>query len=466
MLNDNQKDASRQSPGTTSTAQQKPLPLRKQQAIKLYSLYNQIKETGVIPEQETYTKDLGDLAPDLDELIRQYRIDGNPGMHEAFITLARNNKNVMWAVANASPAQEKAEKPQEEDDKRFIKLPTGKRVLKLYSIDDVYGFPDPEYLIYPILGAGSVSLLYGRSGTGKTFTSLHLALSVAHGIDWLGYKVKKQGIVWYINGEGNRAFKKRLKAWYKEHPHLKETSNFRVIPWALDLKENYQDLLDTITYTIEATGETPVFIVIDNFSTCADVDQTKQEQVTPILKQLHALVQEYGPHVMVIHHTNKDDDFNGTMAFRNHVDTMIQLKKADKADKHSPILFCCDKPRDDEPFKDIKTELKQVVLYMDQETLETISSCVVVLSQQTIQVDGLRDTPQNCLDILGDRTLSYTVWMKECVDSLKISKATFDRTRDELVSKDYVKKYRPDDARFDQYCSSITSSGESRGEHE
>lgn len=420
--------------GTSTASPQKPLPPRKQQAVKLVNLYQEIKETGVIPEPESYKKDLGDLATDMDELIHQYRLDGAPGINDAFIALARSNKNVMWAAANASPAQEQEEKPPEADipkvdEKKFVALPEGKRILRLYSIEEAYDFADPEYLITRILAAANVSLLYGVSGTGKTFTSLDVALTIAHGINWCGRKVK-QGHVWYINAEGNRSFKKRLRAWYKEHSELTSTSYFHLIPWAVDLKENFQDILATITHTIETSGETPVLIIIDNFSTCADIDQTKQELVSAALKNLNMLAQEYGPHVMIVHHTNKVGDFNGSMAFRNHVDTMIELVKRDEKDKNSPILFCIQKNRDEDPLDPITLEVKQIELYTDQETLEPVTSRVVVMPT-ILEVSQAATQDENdiekMLEILNfHKRLSTNGWRKHCI-AVGISERQFNR---------------------------------------
>jgi KaiC/GvpD/RAD55 family RecA-like ATPase len=55
-------------------------------------------------------------------------------------------------------------------------------VLKLSTIEDIYNLPDALPLVAGVLEAGSVSMLYGVSGTGKTFTGLDIALSISHGI--------------------------------------------------------------------------------------------------------------------------------------------------------------------------------------------------------------------------------------------------------------------------------------------
>lgn len=360
------------------------------------------------------------------------------------------------AVAMFAAYGPASEQKQEDEDKRFITHKSGKRILKLYSIEEMYAFPQPAYLVMKVLLTIGLSLLFGMSGTGKTFATLNIALSVAHGISWMERRVKK-GIVWYINTEGNTTFGRRIQAWYMEHPDLSPTSNFRVIPWSLDLRENFSDLLDTIA-VLKEENEKPSLIIFDNFSMCgAGINQNLQEEVSPVLRTLNDLAQEQECHVMVIHHTNKEDDINGTMAFRNHVDTMIQLKKEDKADKHSPILFCCQKSRDDEPFSDIKTEMKQITLYVDPDTLEEITSNVVIPSEAPIKAEGLKDTTQNVLDILGDRELIHSDWQKECTETLRISPSTFDRARRELMNKNYIEKYKPSGQKVDHYKKAASS---------
>jgi hypothetical protein len=338
--------------------------------------------------------------------------------------------------------------PEQEQDERFIQSKNGRRIIKLWSIEDIYALPDPTFLISHILETVEVSMLYGMSGTGKTFACLHMGLCIAHGRTWLGRPVK-QGIVWYINTEGKYRLKSRFQAWHKEHG-LEPTPAFRIIPWAVDLREDFPVLLDTFQAMSEQ-GEKPTLIVFDNFSMCADVKQNLQEEVTPILKRLNKLSQDQECHVMFIHHTNKEDDFNGAMSFRNHVDTMICLRKEDKNDKNSPVIFSCKKARDREEFSDIKTELKQVTLYTDTQTLEPVTSVVIVASETPIKTPGLKDTIQNVLDILGDRSLLYSEWQKECTKTLKISTATFSRSRTELENKGYVHKYKPEGQRVDHY---------------
>lgn len=380
------------------------------------------------------------------EALLKARTDfDEPTFWNVYESLSNNNEKLReWkdAVLTGSEALEI-------QDPHFV-ASEGKRLLKLSTIEDIYNLPDALPLIAGILEAGSVSMLYGLSGTGKTFTALDLALCICHGRYWHGRKVE-QGNVWYVNTEGGRGLKKRLQAWYKEHDHLlPDLEHFKIIPWSLDLRVHQAEMINTI----DDQEEPPALLIIDNFSMCAPgVDQNKQEQVAPILGLLNALAAEYNTHIMVVHHTNKSGDVNGTMAFRNHVDTMIELVKEDAADRDSSILFRCMKARDSEPFRDIRTELKSIVLYTDPETLETITSCVVTTSATPEREKGneLKDVEQNIFDILGERSLTNTEWQKECISDLKISERTFSRALKVLNNKALIKKIPIPGRRFEGY---------------
>jgi hypothetical protein len=386
---------------------------------------------GKAPSQETLAQlPCGsEMAGIVNELVTTLP-DGELVTRRAFGALCK--KHYPWLGQLRSKPLPDGVKEPEQADPRFTKGKKDKPVLKFSSIDDIYSLPDPEYLIPKVLQTASVSLLYGVSGTGKTFTCLDMALCVAHGIYWHSRKVK-QGQVWYINTEGGRALKKRLRAWYQEHPHLSPTSNFKVIPWSLDLKEHYQTLIDTLDET-----ESPALICLDNFSMCTDVNQNLQEMVASILRRLHHIADKYGSHVMVVHHTNKEGDVNGTMAFRNHVDTMIELKKEDKEQKDSPIVFSSQKARDDEPFSPIRTELKQVTIGTDADG-QPVTSCVVTDCDQPEPEKVVPQTQTQVLEILkAHGKLTCSQWIKHCSTACQMSDRSFYRVRDSLAKDGFI----------------------------
>ncbi len=402
----------------------------------------------------TTREELPDLPKELREkavaLLQAMTDFEETGFWQAYDALAQDAPQLrVWKeiINTAAPPDAKS---ADEVDEHFMTSQSGKRLLKLSTIEDIYLLADALPLIAGVLDAGSVSLLYGVSGTGKTFMGLDIALSISHGIPWQGNKVQ-QGMVWYINTEGKRGLKKRLQAWYKEHEALAPTLDaFKIIPWPIDLRAYSQELIETIS----DQEVPPTLIVVDNFSMCVPgIDQNKQEQVAPVLHLMNILAADSNCHILIIHHTNKAGDVNGTMAFRNHVDTMIELVKEDVADRESPILFRCMKARDAEPFGDIRTELKSVILSIDPDTREIISSCVVTTAAHSTRTfhEELGDIEKNIYDLLGDEAKTYTEWKKECIKEIGIAKATFDRKRDVLLNKGLIEKVQMPGKAYEGY---------------
>ena len=69
------------------------------------------------------------------------------------------------------------------------------------TVDEVATQPAPEWLIEGVLPEHGTSLLYGKSGVGKSFVSAYVAYAVFTGQSWHGHPVKQGGVV-YVATEG------------------------------------------------------------------------------------------------------------------------------------------------------------------------------------------------------------------------------------------------------------------------
>src|SRR5579859_3986724 len=99
----------------------------------------------------------------------------------------------------------------------------------LYAANALAELSDPTWLIDGLLPAKGLTVLYGASGSGKTFLGLHLASLVA-----------QEHPVLYVAAEGEYGFKGRVAALEKYHG--KEAGDlsfyFNVAP-LLDPKEEF-----------------------------------------------------------------------------------------------------------------------------------------------------------------------------------------------------------------------------------
>ncbi|PZO63517.1 MAG: hypothetical protein DI498_13285 [Paracoccus denitrificans] len=83
------------------------------------------------------------------------------------------------------------------------------------------------------MGRCGLSMLYGPSNSGKTFVALDIAMRVAAGTPWRGYKING-GAVLYIAAEGGAGVLNRLAALKQEYPQM-ASAPFTLSPAGLDL---------------------------------------------------------------------------------------------------------------------------------------------------------------------------------------------------------------------------------------
>src|SRR5690349_20858568 len=86
---------------------------------------------------------------------------------------------------------------------------------RIYSVDQLFELPEPEWLVDRMLTTNSLAVLFGP-GSAKSFAAVGIALSIATGHQWASKPVKK-GRVIYVVGEGVGGIKKRVAAWKKHH---------------------------------------------------------------------------------------------------------------------------------------------------------------------------------------------------------------------------------------------------------
>ena len=124
-----------------------------------------------------------------------------------------------------------------------------------------------------LLNRETVSVVFGPSNSGKSFLVLDMALHLAAGLDWAGYKCKERMAVLYLCTESGSSFGKRVVAARKKLG-ISENASLHEIPFAyyaarLDLLNN-NDHLQKIQQLVDELEEKSGFkcglVVIDTLS--------------------------------------------------------------------------------------------------------------------------------------------------------------------------------------------------------
>jgi hypothetical protein len=127
-------------------------------------------------------------------------------------------------------------------------------------------------LVEDLLDEGGLSVIYGDSGSGKTFAALDFAFHVGGGLVWNGKKVRR-GLVVYVAAEGGRRIKRRIAALQKryrdEYGDTAPDPLFALVRYPIDLRSSDADLKSLLALVREAekkTGEKCIWLIVDTLS--------------------------------------------------------------------------------------------------------------------------------------------------------------------------------------------------------
>lgn len=175
------------------------------------------------------------------------------------------------------------------------------KALPLMSFDDLRAASQAvTWTVKHVLPADSVGLLFGASGTFKTYIAIDAAMHVVHGLKWLGRRTK-QGPALIIAGEGGTGLASRIDAWHRARRLTPPpASMLRVIPVALDLGAEAWRVADAAT----AAGIVPSIVVIDTFSQTFAGEENSANEVAAYFRQIgNRLRALWRCTVLVIHHS-------------------------------------------------------------------------------------------------------------------------------------------------------------------
>src|ERR1017187_1069051 len=240
------------------------------------------------------------------------------------------------------------------------------------DLDGLWDLPQPDPMIEGVLDWGTVTMLSGPSGKGKSFIALDWSLCVATGTPWMGHETV-QGSVLYVAAEGAHGQAKRVEAWLAQH---KVDAGMRLIIDPVNLSDSGQ--VDQLVQIVH-DGEHHL-VIIDTLAKCtAGVEENSAKEMGVVIAALYKIrdaIEENGTTVLVVHHTGYDTKrARGSSAIQAGVDNVYDIFAEDP---HDMISIRCSKRKDG-------VQPEQVLVRLQQVELEVGTSCVVV---SEVAVDG------------------------------------------------------------------------------
>lgn len=200
---------------------------------------------------------------------------------------------------------------------------------KVQWIDDYAGrVRDPVWLVPGIIPAHGTGMLYGPSGSYKSFLALDLACCLAHGHpgQWSAPAVAHD--VLYFAGEAPIGTAKQRRPAWLEWQNITTPHRLAIFPRVPFMGDG--DGWEGIKLDLAEMGMKPSLIVIDTMTRLlTGFDENSTKDASKATGFLEELARFYECFVLVVHHTGKDESrgARGSSAFFANMDTVLSTKK-------------------------------------------------------------------------------------------------------------------------------------------
>ena len=196
-----------------------------------------------------------------------------------------------------------------------------------------------------MLPAKGLGAIYGRSGGGKTFAILSMAMSVATGALFAGrHETQRRGVV-YIPLEGKRGVEKRLIAYRQQLGITK--ADFSLLDYPLDVcnPQSVAGLIHLLGTWKTARGASPALVIFDTLARAMPGrKENAPEDMSAAVQGMSAIQAAIDGLVLAVHHTGKDEEkgARGHSSFFAALDVALVVRGG----KGEPVEVIIDKMKD------------------------------------------------------------------------------------------------------------------------
>jgi hypothetical protein len=302
----------------------------------------------------------------------------------------------------------------------------GHEKFHVYGAGEFSSGPPVDWIVRGVLPRAELAVIYGESGSGKSFLALDLCAAITRGLSWRSKRTAKGSVV-YVCAEGAGGFKARLRAYAAAHD-VAFTELPAVVPDAPNLRE--QTEAAALYGAIVKWGK-PDVIVIDTLSaTTPGGNENSGEDMGLVLSHCKLLHRKTGALVVLIHHSGKDatKGARGWSGLRAAADAEIEVTR--NGDFRAATVT---KLKDAGDFEKFDFKLKVVSLGSDLDG-EPQSSCVIEhidsAPSEHINKPVLKGLPKLVLDTLKIMAPSGTCNVIDLLEGVKVKLPKTDGARD------------------------------------
>ena len=251
---------------------------------------------------------------------------------------------------------------------------------------DVIISPGPSrWLVRNMVPYGaSLGMLFGKSGSTKSYLAISLMLSIATARDlWFGHKVKP-GKVLYLCGEGQRTAYERMACWLQQNgiTDIPDTMYVSEQSFNLDTSTGESEFLTSLEN--ELSGFSPDLVVIDTLNRYMASDENSTQESTLFIKALTRLSVSFNCSILLIHHTGVSDQdrSRGSSVFLGAMDYQFKVSKTDTG--NYLLEHTKNKAGNEEQPICYKLEPHEVEGWLDEDGHNVMNAIPVQIEEETI----------------------------------------------------------------------------------
>ena len=275
-------------------------------------------------------------------------------------------------------------------------LTEAERDADFITFAELQKLPKVPWLIDGVIRQGSLTFLYGRPDTFKTFLALDMCGALMTGLPWLDAEVMKRGPVLYLAAEGSETLVERMEAWEIQHETIVPAEGLQVVRNPPDLTD--EEGIKTLCTALKSRPYS--LVVIDTFGKSLGwAEENSNSEMNQAMLRA-SKIKELGIAVVMIHHSGHSADrLRGASALYAAVDTIIKAEVVGEL----TVKLSCERQRRSRQFEPIYAQLGELEIGTDELGRPETSLAVV---GRTSKIKGLMTEHlaqrQGILDYLGD----------------------------------------------------------------
>lgn len=255
--------------------------------------------------------------------------------------------------------------------------------LAFRPLSDFASRPFPRWYVKGLLPEADLGMIFGPSGSGKSFLAFDIACALARGVkDWGGRRVRPARVGW-IAAEATGSVGLRARAYARHHGIEVADITLPVIAYAPDMG-NKKHVAD-IVQGVEDAGIEVLFV--DTLAAVSGGRDENTVEMQVVMNGCRRVRDETGAMVVVIHHSGKDltKGARGSTAIKATVDWELEVNRFDE----SLRIVSITKMRDGADTGQMGFKLTPVIIGVDEDD-DPVTSCVLELSA----VEGKKPKPK------------------------------------------------------------------------